>query len=69
MVEVSYKILLYWKRTCKDKREGAVQTLTTALVSMGLPGIAEVVLQQHKEDKELTTDCFLNAATSGISLF
>lgn len=68
MSDVTYKILLYWKRTCKDKRDGAVEKLIEALRGMGRHGVADIVQEQHRENKELTTDCFLLAAAAGTSL-
>nr|KAG5703380.1 hypothetical protein BaRGS_023427 [Batillaria attramentaria] len=68
MSDVTYKILLHWKRTCKDKRDGAVEKLIGALRGMGKNGVADIVQEQHRENKELTTDCFLLAAAAGTSL-
>ena len=68
MAEVGYKILLYWKRTRKDKRDGAVQHLIQGLRSMGKNGVADVVEERHRENKELTMDCFLMAAVNGINI-
>ena len=58
MVDVTYKILLYWKRTMKDKKDGAVNTLSAALREMGRADIASIVSERHAENKELTVDCF-----------
>ncbi|KAK3107162.1 hypothetical protein FSP39_008363 [Pinctada imbricata] len=58
MSDVTYKILLYWKRTCKDKKDGAVNALTSALRDMGRGDIASVVHDQHVANKELTFDAF-----------
>lgn len=58
MSDVTYKILLYWKRQTKDKKDGAVGLLTMALREMGRSDIARVVLEKHKDKKELTAGCF-----------
>ncbi|KAL4229246.1 hypothetical protein ACF0H5_012286 [Mactra antiquata] len=58
MVDVTYKILLYWKRQQKDKKDGAVNNLSMALRDMGRDDIATVVVERHKENKDLTLDCF-----------
>lgn len=68
MCDITYKILVRWKRECKDKRDGAVQTLVEALEKMEKSGVAKVVLEQHMENKELTPDCFLQAAVHGVHL-
>lgn len=58
MVDVTYKILLYWKRTLKDKKDGAVNVLSTALREMGRDDIATIITERHKENKDLTIECF-----------
>lgn len=68
MAEVGYRILLYWKRLQRDKRDGAVQQLMKALRSMGKHGVADVVQERHRLNKELSVDCFLAAAVSGIDI-
>ena len=68
MAEVGYRILLYWKRTRKDKRDGAVQHLIQGLRSMGKNAIADIVQERHRENKELTMDSFLMAAVQGVNI-
>lgn len=58
MVDVTYKILLYWKRTLKDKKDGAVNILSVALREMGRDDIATIITDRHKENKDLTVECF-----------
>ncbi|XP_069115916.1 uncharacterized protein [Argopecten irradians] len=58
MADVTYKILLYWKRQMKDKKDGAVDRLATALRDMGRGDVATVVNQCHKDSKELTSESF-----------
>lgn len=61
MVDVTYKILLYWKRQMKDKKDGAVNILSNALRDMGRDDIAAVIVEKHKENKDLSLDCFLRS--------
>lgn len=56
MTDVTYKILLYWKRKMKDKNDGAIDRLTDALREMGRSDIATVVYERHKACKEMTPD-------------
>ena len=58
MVDVSYKILLYWKRIQKDKKDGTVNALSVALREMGRDDIASVLTEKHQENKDLTAECF-----------
>ncbi|XP_062610303.1 uncharacterized protein LOC134272084 isoform X2 [Saccostrea cucullata] len=58
MSDVTYKILLYWKRMCKDKKDGAVNSLTNALRDMGRDELANIVFERHRDNKELTPDAF-----------
>ncbi|KAI8779603.1 hypothetical protein BgiMline_031107, partial [Biomphalaria glabrata] len=57
MSDVSYKILLYWKRKCKDKQSGAITQLTEALKEMNYPDIAAAILNCHQQHKEFTPEC------------
>lgn len=58
MADVTYKILLYWKRTRKDKKDAAVEMLAGALREMGRLEAANVVFQCHKDSKEITPEAF-----------
>ena len=58
MADVTYKILLYWKRTRKDKKDGAIDMLAGALREMGRIEAASVVFQCHKDSKEVTPEAF-----------
>jgi hypothetical protein len=58
MADVTYKILLYWKRTRKDKKDGAIDMLAGALREMGRTEAARVVFQCHKDSKEVTPEAF-----------
>ncbi|XP_076438464.1 uncharacterized protein LOC143277498 [Babylonia areolata] len=68
LTDMTYKILLYWKRTCKQKNEGAVQELVGALQQLGKGSVGQVVLDSHHRNKELTMDCFLQAVKAGVDL-
>ena len=68
MVDVTYKILLYWKRQQKDKKDGAVEILSLALRDMGRDDVAAMALQKHKENKDLTLDCFMQTWWRNINL-
>ncbi|GFO29718.1 hypothetical protein PoB_005622300 [Plakobranchus ocellatus] len=57
MSDVSYKILLHWKRKCKDKQLGAVKQLSSALKEMNYHSIADAILSCHQAHKEFTPDC------------
>ncbi|KAH9499416.1 hypothetical protein Btru_003406 [Bulinus truncatus] len=56
MSDVSYKILLHWKRKCKDKRTDAVTQLIDALNEMNYPDIAAAILHCHQHSKDFTPD-------------
>ena len=58
MADVTYKILLYWKRTRKDKKDSAVEMLVGALKEMGRIEAAKVVYECHKDSKEVTPEAF-----------
>lgn len=58
MVDVTYKILLHWKRQLKDKKDAAVEQLCLALRDMGRQGAAMAVLERHRDNKELDISCF-----------
>ncbi|ESO88504.1 hypothetical protein LOTGIDRAFT_234556 [Lottia gigantea] len=61
MADVTYKILLYWKRKLKDKRDSAVNELVSALGSMGRPDIGAIILHCHHDNKELTEEYLNNS--------
>ena len=58
MADVTYKILLYWKRTRKDKKDIAVEMLADALREMGRVEAAHVVQECHKNSKEVTPEIY-----------
>ncbi|XP_074652692.1 uncharacterized protein LOC141907043 isoform X2 [Tubulanus polymorphus] len=59
LVDVTYKVLLRWKRSFKSKdRDQQVDNLVLALKEMGRFDIAAVVMDRHRQNAELSPDCF-----------
>ena len=61
LIDVTYKILLHWKRMCGRRSfhgEAQVKQLVFALDSMGRQDVAQVIWRRHKQNKEITHDCF-----------
>lgn len=60
LVDITYRILLLWKRRSSMKYKGdrQVEALVQALEEMGRDDTAAVVMQQHKLNQELTSECF-----------
>ena len=60
LVDITYRILLLWKRrsTRKYKGDRQVEALAYALEEMGRNDTAAVVMEQHRLNQELTPDCF-----------
>ncbi|XP_059166210.1 uncharacterized protein LOC131948620 [Physella acuta] len=54
MSDVTYKILIYWKRKCKDKQLGAVTQITEALRIMNYNQLADIFFQCYEQNVELT---------------
>jgi len=69
MVDVTYKILLYWKRQQRDKKDGAVNNLSAALRDMGREDIATVIAERHRENKDVTLECFVRSWYRSASLY
>ena len=63
MADVTYKILLYWKRQMKDKKDGAIERLATALKDMGRGDISTVIIECHKDSKELSLEAYETYST------
>lgn len=62
--EITYRILLLWKRQTRDKTgQGQVELLIRALDDMGRSDVAKIVQDQNNMDKEITRECFFQAAT------
>ena len=62
--EITYRILLLWKRQTRDKTgPGQVELLMQALEDMGRSDVAKIVQDQNNMDREITRECFFQAAT------
>lgn len=58
MNEITYKILMYWKRHQTDKCDGAVNKLVLALQELGKPDVATIIMRCHIGGLELEKDSF-----------
>ena len=58
LVDITYRILLLWKRRSSKMKEMQVDILASALDDMGRPDLASVVLDRHRQNKELSYGCF-----------
>ena len=56
--EITYRILLLWKRRTSRMKEAQVHMLLQALQDMGRNDAASIVAEQHRHNRELTPDCF-----------
>ena len=58
LVDITYRILMLWKRKTAKIKDKQVDFLVRALQEMGRNDTAAVVLQKHRENAELTPECF-----------
>lgn len=58
MSDITYKILLYWKRHQVDKYDVAVNQLALAFQQIGLTQVSNIIINQHNEGNEINKDCF-----------
>ena len=58
MQEVTYKVLMYWKRTFKGSRDDQIEELVNSIKDIGRVDIAAVVMDRHRRNVELSPDCF-----------
>ncbi len=58
LVDITYKILLLWKRRTKMFKERQVNLLAEAFEGMGRGDISETILNKHRLNVELTPECF-----------
>ena len=58
LVDITYRILLLWKRRSSKYKDQQVQLLVDALQEMGRYDMATVILDRHKQNLELTQECF-----------
>lgn len=61
LVDITYKILMLWKRRTARLKDKQVDGLARALQEMGRNDIASIVTAKHMENAELTPDCFTDA--------
>lgn len=64
--DITYRILLLWKRRTASARDGQVELLCSGLEQMGRQDAAEIIRQRHRQNAELTPECFtsFNESTS-----
>ncbi|XP_064651167.1 uncharacterized protein LOC135502337 [Lineus longissimus] len=58
LVDVTYKVLLHWKRLYKGDKALQVEQLVSALKEMGRFDVAAVIMDRHRQGVELSSDCF-----------
>ena len=58
LIDITYRILMLWKRRTSKFKDTQVDLLVRALQEMGRYDVAAVVLQKHRENVELTPECF-----------
>lgn len=58
LVDITYRILMLWKRKTNKMKEKQVELLVRALQEMGRNDAASVLLQKHRENAELTPESF-----------
>ncbi|XP_067933601.1 uncharacterized protein [Watersipora subatra] len=58
--DVTYRILLRWKRSTRTRGDSAVEVLLKALSGMGREDIVSVVHDAHRRNSELTPASFLH---------
>lgn len=58
LIDITYRILLLWKRRTTKYKSTQVELLVSALEDMGRNDIATIVRESHKNNKELTPASF-----------
>ena len=58
LVDITYRILMLWKRKTSKLKDAQVDMLAAALQEMGRTDTAAVVLARHRANLELTPSCF-----------
>ena len=66
--EITYRILLMWKRRTNKYKERQVDLLISALTEMGRNDVATIVSDSHKHNKELTASAFEMPVYSGNTI-
>ena len=57
LVDITYKILLLWKRRTRHLKERQVEMLIGAMEEMGRKDLAELIRVRHEQNLEITPDC------------
>ena len=58
LIDITYRILMLWKRKSSKLKEGQIDQLVQALEEMGRRDVAEILVAKHTANEELTPDCF-----------
>jgi hypothetical protein len=58
LMDVTYKVLLHWKRLYKGDKEQQVEQLVLALKEMNRFDVAAVMMDRCRQGVELSSDCF-----------
>ena len=59
LVDITYRILLLWKRRSNHYKNRQVDMLADALNDMGRSDVAAVIMDRHRQNIELTPNCFV----------
>ena len=57
LVDITYKILLLWKRRSSRLKDRQVDMLTEAMEEMGRKDLSDLIAERHKLNLEITPDC------------
>ena len=58
LIDLTYKVLMLWKRRSGRLKERQVDALAHALQEMGRTDVSDIILEKHKLNEEITADCF-----------
>lgn len=59
IVDITYRILLLWKRRTNIYKNKQVDLLADALNDMGRSDLVAVLMDHHRQNIELSPDCFV----------
>ena len=62
LVDITYRILLLWKRRSHHYKNKQADLLADALNDMGRSDVAAVIMDHHRQNIELTPNCFVAGA-------
>jgi hypothetical protein len=57
LVDITYKILLLWKRRSSRYKDRQVDMLIEAMDEMGRKDLADLIMERNKLNLEITPDC------------